>query len=204
MEEESNNKNAIKAILLGESGVGKTNLINVALGMEFDEYSSVTYCSSFIKKVIKINNKEYILHIWDTVGQEKYRPLTKLFFKDSKIVILVYDKSSKQSFKELEYWYKEVKNILEDDIILAVAGNKDDLDETNEDVDENKAIEFAKRINAKFKMTSAKLNGLGFYTFLKELLEDYIQKNNLDNIKKGKENKILNLNTKQNKKSNCC
>ena len=109
MEDESNI--GIKAILIGESGVGKTNLINVALGMEFDEYSSVTYCSSFIKKVIKINNKEYILQLWDTVGQEKLRPLTKLFFKDSKIVILVYDKSSKESFKELKYWYNEVNNL---------------------------------------------------------------------------------------------
>ena len=202
MEEESNNKNAIKAILLGESGVGKTNLINVALGMEFDEYSSVTYCSSFIKKVIKINNKEYILHLWDTVGQEKLRPLTKLFFKDSKIVILVYDKSSKESFKELEYWYNEVNNLLGNDIIIAVAGNKDDLEETKKDVDENEAREFAKSINAKFKMTSAKVNGLGFSNFLKELLEDYIRKNNIE--KMDNENKIINLKSKKIENKNCC
>ena len=200
--EEINNENGIKTILLGESGVGKTNLINVALGMNFDKNSSVTYCISFLKKVIKINSKEYILHIWDTVGQEKYRPLTKLFFKDSKIVILVYDKSLQESFKELEYWYNEVHNLLGDDIILAVCGNKDDLDDTDKDVNEDEAREFAKRINAKFKMTSAKENGLGFFNFLKELLEDYIKKNNIENIEK--ENQKKNLNFKSQRKKKWC
>ena len=166
--------NQIKVILLGESGVGKTNLINVAIGEEFNEAENMTFASCFVEKKFTIKNKEYILHIWDTIGQEKFRNLTKLFFKESKIVILVYDKSVQKSFKELNYWSEQVKKLLGDDIILAVVGNKNDLD--NEDVDENEAREFANNIKAKFIMASAKINGKGFENFMRELLIDYNKK----------------------------
>ena len=166
----------VKVILLGESGVGKTSLINVTIGNEFNSHEEVTFVNSYVEKKCVINNQTYILNIWDTIGQEKYRQLTKLFFKDSKIVILVYDKSSKQSFDAMDYWAEEVRNELGNDIILALAANKDDLDEENEDVDINVAEEFAKKINSKFKMVSAKLNAKGFEDFLEELLKDYINK----------------------------
>ena len=197
----------IKAILLGESGVGKTNLINAAIGNEFDDNSPSTYYNSFVEKYFEINNKKYLLNIWDTIGQEQFRPLTRIFFKDSKIVIFVYDKSLRKSFDELNYWINEVKTLLGNDIIIAIVGNKADLDEKDEDVDENEARKFAIKMNAKFKMTSAKINGKGFVSFLKELLIDYIKKNN------GKINKESNgividteshRKTKKNKKDKCC
>ena len=97
-------QNGIKAILLGESGVGKTNLINVSIGLDFDESIGSTYFNSFVEKMFKINNEKYIMHLWDTIGQEKFRPLTKLFYKDSKIVIFVYDKANKKSYEALNYW----------------------------------------------------------------------------------------------------
>ena len=133
----------IKAILLGESGVGKTNLINAAIGNEFDDNSPSTYYNSFVEKYFEINNKKYLLNIWDTIGQEQFRPLTRIFFKDSKIVIFVYDKSLRKSFDELNYWINEVKTLLGNDIIIAIVGNKADLDEKDEDVDENEARKFA-------------------------------------------------------------
>ena len=188
--ENSTGPRGIKAILLGESGVGKTNLINVAIGSPFDDNSSSTYYNSFVEKYFEINNKQYLLNIWDTIGQEKFRPLTRIFFKDSKIVIFVYDKSIRKSFDELNYWISEVKKYLGNDIIIAIVGNKADLDENDEDVDENEARQFAISMNAKFKMTSAKINGKGFVNFLKELLIDYINKSN------GNINKILLLRIK--------
>ena len=168
--------NRIKVILLGESGVGKTNLINVTVGEKFNENEETTFASCFVEKVYKINNKEYTLNIWDTIGQERFRQLTKLFFKDSKIVILVYDKSFKQTFVELNYWKEEIKNLLGNDIVIGVVGNKDDKDDSDNDVDEGEARAFAKSIDAKFTMASAKINGKGFSDFLKELLIYYIRK----------------------------
>ena len=178
MEKEKNDKNSeIKAILIGETGVGKTNLINVAVGLKFVENKDATFSNSFVEKKFEINNKEYKLQIWDTIGQEKFKHLTKLFFKNSKIVILVYDKSVKSTFKKLEFWMNELKDVLAtDEAILAIVGNKDDLEESDEDVNEDEAREYAQKYNAKFRMTSAKINSKGFINFLKELLIDYIKK----------------------------
>ena len=201
------NEHDIKAILLGESGVGKTNLINVTIGHSFTENTSTTFSNSFVEKIFEINNIKYNIKLWDTIGQEKYRPLTRLFFKDSKIIILVYDKSVKKSFDELKYWALEVKNALGDNAIVGIAGNKYDLEDNEDDVDENKVREFAKSINAKFKMVSAKTNGIAFINFLQELLNDYIKKNN-GKIEKDTDSVALNKknhkNKIKNKKNKCC
>ena len=191
----SNSKPEIKMILLGESGVGKTNLINVILGHSFNENESPTFSNSFLEKKFQINSKIYKLQIWDTIGQEKYRNLTKLFFKNSKIVILVYDKSDKRSFIGMQYWANEVKKELGDDMVMGLVGNKDDKDESEYDVIEDEAREYAKNLNIKFKMVSAKINGKRFVNFVKELLIDYINKNggnisiNDDRIVLDKDNK---------------
>ena len=175
---DKNNKDSeIKVILIGETGVGKTNLINVSIGLDFKENREATFSNSFVEKKFEINNKVYKLQLWDTIGQEKFKHLTKLFFKNSKIVILVYDKSVKSTFKKLEFWMNELKDVLgNDEIILAIVGNKDDLDDNDDDVDENEAREYAEKNNAKFRMASAKMNSKGFINFLKELLIDYIKK----------------------------
>ena len=201
------NENEIKTILLGESGVGKTNLINITAGENFSEIIDMTYSNSYVEKIFEINNIKYNIKLWDTIGQEKYRPLTRLFFKDSKIIILVYDKSVKKSFDELKYWALEVKNALGDNAIVGIAGNKYDLEDNEDDVDENKVREFAKSINAKFKMVSAKTNGIAFINFLQELLNDYIKKNN-GKIEKDTDSVALNKknhkNKIKNKKNKCC
>ena len=92
-EENENNgeekNNGIKIILVGDSGTGKTNLITVAAGFEFNSNTLTTTSCSYIQKIIKKGDKEYKVNLWDTIGQEKYRSLTKIFLKDSKIVIFV-------------------------------------------------------------------------------------------------------------------
>ena len=174
---ENSSEKPIKVILLGETGTGKTSLINVSIGINFKEKLDLTFSNSYVIKKININNQIYNLEIWDTIGQEPYKHLTKLFFKGSKIVILVYDKSKKESFNKIDFWFNEVKTVLNtDEIILAIAANKDDLEINDDDVDEDKAREYSKKINAKFQATSAKMKSSGFVQFLTELLVDYIKK----------------------------
>lgn len=96
---ENSSEKPIKVILLGETGTGKTSLINVSIGINFKEKLDLTFSNSYVIKKININNQIYNLEIWDTIGQERYKHLTKLFFKGSKIVILVYDKSKKVLIK---------------------------------------------------------------------------------------------------------
>ena len=198
MEEENDNK--IKVILIGDSGVGKTNLINVSYGNEFDENEKSTLRASYLEKVIKINDVPYCLALWDTIGQEKLRNLTKLFFKNSKIVIFVYDITNKASFDGLISWYNDVKELLGDDIIKAVVGNKQDLYDEQEEVTEKEGIEYAKTINARFTLTSAKTDPESFVVLLEELLKDYLKKNNIGNENVTKKNIKLGEDDKKKKK----
>ena len=195
----------LKAILIGDSGVGKTNLINISVGKEFDQSEKATISATYIRKQFDIDGKTYNINIWDTIGQEKLRALTKLFFKNSKIVILVYDITSRQSFESLQLWLKDVKEALGDDFVIGVCGNKTDL-YLNEQVNEEECKKFAESLNSRWLCTSAKTDQVGFPNFLKELVEDYINyepkgdnedKKKIDN---NNVNKNIVLKEKENKK----
>ena len=127
MTEGSNSPKLIKIILLGESGVGKTNLINILVGKPFEENSFSSLSSSYSKGNFKYEGKDYPYVLWDTTGQESYRSLNKIFMKNSKIVIFVYSIDNMDSFKELGYWIDSAKNEVDQDCIMAIAGNKSDL-----------------------------------------------------------------------------
>ena len=170
----TNNTEEIKVILVGDSGVGKTNLINAAVGREFDQYSTTSKACSFSQKEIEYDDKFYILNIWDTIGQEKLRDLNKIFYKGAKIVIYVYDITRKNALEDLKYWINEIKEKLGGDgFIHAVCGNKSDL-YLEEKVSEGDGKKIADLIKAKFKLTSAKCNKEDFIIFLEELAHDYI------------------------------
>ena len=101
-----------KVILVGESGVGKTCIIVRFVSEEYKEETISTTGASYASKIIEFADykKSLQFQIWDTAGQEKYRGLTKLFYKDAKIVILVYDITRRKSFDEIKnYWYNQIK-----------------------------------------------------------------------------------------------
>ena len=172
--DENGNEN-IKVILIGNSGVGKTNLINVSSGGNFNPLEKSTLASSFIIIKLNVENRQYNLQIWDTIGQEKLRALSKLFFKNSKIVIFVYDITKRESFLGLNDWHQEVKDIIGDDTIKGVVGNKIDLF-TKEEVKDEEGEEYANTLNALFRTTSAKTEPKGFTEFLQELINEYDKK----------------------------
>ena len=89
---------------------------------------------------MEIDGIKFKLNLWDIIGQEKYRQLTKLFFADSKIVIFVYDITSTESFKGIESWHEEIIESIGDDVIKGVVWNKIDLFE-NEAVNEEEEVE---------------------------------------------------------------
>ena len=149
-----------KVVLLGDSGVGKTCIIARYISGSFDKNSTTTNGASFCSKNVRFDQlgKNLLLDIWDTAGQEKYKALTKFFYKDAAVCILVYDVTRKESFQSLkDYWYSQLKENGEPDIVIGVAGNKSDLYE-NEEVKEDEAREWAKEIGAVFELTSAQNN----------------------------------------------
>ena len=172
----------IKSILLGETGVGKTNLANAAVDLRFDQNTKSTVNALYVQKKMKIFGKDYELRLWDTAGQEQYRALTKLFYKDSKVVIFVYDITNKKSFTELNFWINEIKESLGDEPVLGIVGNKNDLNEFQE-VDNEVAKKFAEEKGMKFKLVSTKDEPKSFKMFLRMLIKDYLIKNNKVNKK---------------------
>jgi small GTP-binding protein len=196
----SEEESGIKVILLGESSVGKTSLIKVAIGKKFNSSELTTYSANYSIKKFNYNGKEYTFNLWDTIGQEKYRALTKMFFKDSKIIILVYDITAEKTFKELEYWYGQVVNeIGKEGYYLAIVGNKKDL-YNHEKVKEAQGKNYAESKKAKFKLTSAKDDPLSFNSLLEQMFKEFID-NNKDYLSNRKKTAISN---KGKKKGKCC
>ena len=172
----------------------------MATGQEFNAVNLSTTTCSYMRIVIKINNIEYKVNLWDTIGQEKYKALTKIFFKNSKIVLFVYDITSRKSFESLRSWKQIIDEILGNVPIIGVVANKCDL-YLKEQVKEDEGKKYAEEIGAKFIYTSAKLDALNFKKFLEELVKDYVKK--FGNKKNG-DIKINKQKYKDKKRRKCC
>ena len=203
----------IKIILIGEAGVGKTNLINIVQNKDFSPNELSTPNCSFFMSEMTVQNIKFNVYLWDTIGQEKLKAQTKIFFKNSKIVVLVYDITQRESFTKLDEWYNQVKDSLGTNVVFGVLGNKKDLF-INEDVKEEEAQEYAEKIGAKWALTSAKTERPSFITYLEDLIKIYITKANIkpkdnpgeknEEIVKESSLKLKNSKTKNKGKKKCC
>ena len=143
-----------KAIIVGESGVGKTSIIGRYI-RKFNPNEKSTIGASFTNKKDIINGKTILFEIWDTAGQERFRSINTIFYQDAYICIMVYDITDKKSFESLKnYWYSSVKENSTEGIIFHIAGNKIDLLE-NEEVDRNVIKEYCNTIDAEYNFISA-------------------------------------------------
>ena len=202
-----------KVVLLGDSGVGKTCIISRYISGAFDNNSPSTNGASYASKILTFENlnKTISLDIWDTAGQEKYKSLTKFFYKDAAVAILLYDITKKDSFENMKgYWYEQLQEFGSKKIILGVAGNKCDMYE-KEEVNENEAKEFAEKIGAFFEITSAK-NNTGITDLFMNAANRFVDPNYKGNSGEGKDqgeqgDGNIKLDDKQNKKEkkrSCC
>ena len=197
-----------KVVLLGESGVGKTSIITQFMDNEFTEDQQTTTGATFSTKSLTYEKyqKEISFEIWDTAGQEKYRSLTKMFYKDAAIAILVYDITRYDSFEQLrDFWVGQLKDNAPKNLLLAIAANKSDLI-GEEKVDEGEARKFAESIGAIFRLTSAKQQ-----TGVEDLFRDVGTKfldPSYDGVREKKRNeKVQKIETpvkKEPQKKGCC
>ena len=215
-------KKSFKVVLLGEAGVGKTSIISQFIDESFQEDIQSSTGGTYSSKTFVIGNKQLLdFEIWDTAGQERYRSLTTMYYKDANAAILVYDITLQKSFDEIKaYWANQVKETSSNDIILVVCGNKSDLIK-DEEVDEEKAREFANEIGALFFLTSAK-NAIGINDVfiqiakkhtgndnvrVKEKNEEIEEEENQKNENGDKQGTVKidsNVNNKNEKKKKCC
>ena len=201
----SEDEESIKIILIGNSGVGKTAIINRFELDKFSKDTQSTTSSSFIIKPIDIDGKKLILNIWDTAGQEKFRSLNKLFIKNSKIIIFVYDVTVRQSFDQLNFWYELVNDEINEGVVLGLAGNKIDRiqeDNVEEEVSKEEGKNLAEKWGAHFSLISAKMDKLGIDDLFTQLVKNYLEKPN------SQQRNSLKLDKKDFKKKmkklNCC
>ena len=187
---------SIKVVLLGESAVGKSSLINRFVEDKFQSNYTTTLTGAFFSKEVFYEKyqKKIKYEIWDTAGQEKYRALNKMFYQDTKVIILVIDITRKDTFQAiLNYWYKELKENAPQNIIIALAANKNDLYEY-EEVTNNELEEYAKSINAIYKQTSA-LKDTGIKELFNIIGEKILSSENKEEIetKQVNDNKKIRL-----------
>ena len=167
------NNDSVKVTLLGNSGVGKSCIIYRFINNDFKEDIMTTRGADYSQKSITIKNQTINLDLWDTAGQENYRSLGRHFYKDSLIVILVYDITNKESFEDLKtIWFNDLKRYGEKYTVLAVVGNKCDLFE-DEKVTEEEGRKFAEEKNAEFMLVSAKA-GNNVNTLFTTLVNKYL------------------------------
>ncbi len=193
----------IKVALIGNSGVGKTCIIQRFIDNTFNEYSASTISANSIDKEIIRGKEKYILSIWDTAGQEKYQSLGKIFYKDAYIILLIYDITNQNSLDSLKKtWYPDLQIYAENCVVIGVVGNKADLYENDDLADEDEAKEFAKEIGALFYLVSAK-SGENVTKLFEKLLDKFLEKDIQDKVKE-KEKSSFNLDSRIEKKKNCC
>ena len=163
----------IKVVFPHESGVGVTVMIDVIFGKPFNTNSQATFSASFADYFVEINNKKYCLHLWDSSGKEKFRALNKIFFRESNIVIFVYDITSMSTFKELEFWIETIKELLGENFIGGIMGTKCDL-YLDQEVSDEKAESFAKSHGMKLRLVSSEKDPTPIKKFIEELCYDYL------------------------------
>ena len=213
MKAEDNYEQLYKIIIIGDSGVGKSNILGRYLHNEFREDTKSTVGVEFGSKKMVIENTPIKLQIWDTAGQERYRSITSAYYKGSKGCFIVYDITNPQSFDDIQKWYEEIKRSGDKGVSIILVGNKCDL-ENERKISTEAGKNKTKEMNCPFYETSA-LSNIMIEEVFKSICEDIFNKiktekkdeddeDDYDIVKD--ENKIVNINTanttKQKKK--CC
>ncbi|VWU48603.1 ras-related protein Rab-5B, putative [Hepatocystis sp. ex Piliocolobus tephrosceles] len=144
----------VKIVLLGDSGVGKSSIALFLCHGRFSDKHQVTIGAAFLHHTIQLKNGESMkLHIWDTGGQEKFRSLAPLYYRDAYGAIVVYDSNNVETFNSLKYWINEIKSKGPRNCYIMVVANKKDLPQK---LNAEMVMQFCQQENVSFIECSAK------------------------------------------------
>ena len=144
-----------KFIIIGDSSVGKSNLLLRYLNDKFEDEYQATIGVEFGAKNLEINNINYRIQLWDTAGQEQFLSITRAYYQNSVCAIVVYDISNEITFTNVKKWINDVRAQSPKNIYIMLVGNKIDLSDQRK-VSYEKGLEFAQSNNVNFIETSAK------------------------------------------------
>jgi Ras-related protein Rab-11A len=154
MAEGSNYDYLFKVVLIGDSGVGKSNLLSRFTRNEFNLESKSTIGVEFATRSIVVDDKTVKAQIWDTAGQERYRAITSAYYRGAVGALLVYDIAKRLSYENVTRWLKELRDHADSNIKIMLVGNKSDLKHLRA-VPTEDAKEFARENHLSFIETSA-------------------------------------------------
>lgn len=143
-----------KVVLIGESGVGKSNLLSRFTKNEFNHDSRTTIGVEFSTRTVQLNNFSIKAQIWDTAGLERYRAITSAYYRGALGALLVYDITKHLTYESVERWLKELYEHADAHIVVMLVGNKTDL-ESDRSVPTEEAKDFAEKKGLLFLETSA-------------------------------------------------
>ena len=195
-----------KIILVGDTSVGKTNIINKYIKNEFREDFYATIGVEFSHKKFIVENRKIKAQIWDTAGQERYKAITRAYYKGAKGAFIVYDITRKETFDDVDKWRNELISSCNQEITVMLIGNKCDLEDQRE-ISKEQGEEKAKSFGFSFLETSA-LSGENLEKGFQMLIEEIYQKYKVEQSKSDE----INLNSgaeeikigKMTKKKKCC
>ena len=140
-----------KFIIIGDSSVGKSNLLLRYLNDKFEDEYQATIGVEFGAKNLEINNINYRIQLWDTAGQEQFLSITRAYYQNSVCAIVVYDISNEITFTNVKKWINDVRAQSPKNIYIMLVGNKIDLSDQRK-VSYEKGLEFAQSNNVKLKI----------------------------------------------------
>lgn len=191
---------SLKAVLMGESTVGKTSIVNVANTGEFTDGFRPTVGAFFLTNRYIFDNVSCTLNIWDTAGQERYRALAPMYFRDMNMACIIYAIDSRQSFEAVENWYRAIADEMQNIPTLYLIGNKKDLlDQRAVSLEEGS--ELAEKLGATFFEVSAKSDRREISEIFEKMARDAVSK--LSSSAETRENTFTHINPEQ-KDGGCC
>ena len=211
IESESNNYELLyKIIIIGDTCVGKSNILSRYLKDEFREDSKSTVGVELGTKFLKVKDVGIKIQIWDTAGQERYKSITSSYYKGSHGCFIVYDITNESSFENVDKWYQQAQKEASKDVSIILVGNKCDLEEQRK-VSKEKGEEKAKQFNIPFFETSA-LSKIKIDDIFNEMVNNIFErtggpKNDDDDdieIINENDNKAISLNSQEQQKKGCC
>jgi small GTP-binding protein len=187
----------LKAVLVGESTVGKTSILTVANTGQFERDAASTVGACFVANNYTFGERSVRLNIWDTAGQERYRALAPMYYRDMDIGCVVYAIDNRQSFDCVELWYDSIVNEVPNRPRMYVLANKRDL-ESHREVSEETGTELATRLGAEFYEVSALADCKGVI-----MLFEQIARRASEEVVSAKQGVTL-VETPKDDKNECC